>query len=283
MSCERRSFLLLAGITTFIFQTVNCESFVKRAASPVSLGDDVILLAQPAGSSSTAPALSVTPVDILSPATTTTPVDTWWTPAAPAPSLPTTHLSNPVPIVTPPANLPATTAAPAGCTSYQCNIFYQYVSVYYWEDMNSACQPGASKPTATAGPGNVKLESPSIYVFFPSISANDGCTQVGNTYSSTMTSFAPGQLSTIAAPGVTKVFDFENLACGAKPLIAPPSFLFNLDPAFHDCIPGLSQGVDPPTAVPAGGADSTPVGRFKRAQAHARAEGWAPRQTPAPT
>ena len=126
-------------------------------------------------------------------------------------------------------------------------------------------------------------ESPSIYVFFPSISANDGCTQVGNTYSSTMTSFAPGQLSTIAAPGVTKVFDFENLACGAKPLIAPPSFLFNLDPAFHDCIPGLSQGVDPPTAVPAGGADSTPVGRFKRAQAHARAEGWAPRQTPAPT
>ena len=61
------------------------------------------------------------------------------------------------------------------------------------------------------------------------------------------------------------------------PLIAPPSFIFNdLDNgAFSNCIPGLSQGVDPPIALPSGGGPSGPghghPRRAKRAPANAAA------------
>ena len=62
------------------------------------------------------------------------------------------------------------------------------------------------------------------------------------------------------------------------PLIAPPSFIFNdLDNgAFSNCIPGLSQGVDPPIPLSTGGGVSGPGGHGhhgpnKRAPANAPA------------
>ena len=131
------------------------------------------------------------------------------------------------------------------------------------------------------------LESPSVYVVFPSISANDGCTQIGNTFSSITTSFAPGELSTIdLASHATKVFDFGDLPCGPPgmddpsyaPLIAPPSFIFNdLDNgAFSNCIPGLSQGVDPPIPLSTGGGVSGPGGPGHPHRAKRRAPANAP-------
>ena len=104
--------------------------------------------------------------------------------------------------------------------------------------------------------------SPSIYAVFESISANDGCAQVGQTYAGLTASFAPGELSTIDdGTGATQVYDFKDLPCPPtgvflqpgeeyKPRIAAPQWLLNLDPAFSTCIAGRSQGVDPPTWVP---------------------------------
>lgn len=67
--------------------------------------------------------------------------------------------------------------------------------------------------------------------------------------------FAPGELSTIEAPGVTKAFDFAQYPClppgvtlkpgeRYQPVIAPPKALFALDRAFATCIPGAHQGTD---------------------------------------
>ena len=92
--------------------------------------------------------------------------------------------------------------------------------------------------------------------------ASDGCNQIGKGFSSITTSFAPGELSTIDIGGhSTNVFNFADLPCPPSgidvpagqlyaPLIAPPSFIWDLDPAFSTCIPGYHQGVDPPTALP---------------------------------
>ena len=138
--------------------------------------------------------------------------------------------------------------------------------------------------------------SPSIYAIFPSISANDGCKQIGNTYSSITTSFAPGELSTIDIGGhSTNVFNFADLPCPPSsiqlssgetyaPLIAPPSFIWNLDPAFSTCIPGYSQGVDPPTAFPTAAAPGGPgpVGGAPRRR-DLEAPPWGPIKTPGPT
>lgn len=85
-------------------------------------------------------------------------------------------------------------------------------------------------------------------------------------------SFAPGELSTIAGPGgATKVFNFADLPCpppdvasadsyfynpGANPgrqyspQIAPPPAIWDLDPAFRNCVPALFQGFDPSRAFP---------------------------------
>lgn len=168
---------------------------------------------------------------------------------------------------------------------------FQWVTVLYWPQatQNTACIPQATGvPLSALPPGiaeydptilyalrilidillRTALESPNVYVIFPSISANDGCTQIGKTHSSITTMFAPSDLSTIDSSGATKVFDFGDLPCGPPgmedpnyaPLIAPPSFIFNeLDNgAFASCIPGLHQGVDPPRAVQAGNGVSGP-------------------------
>lgn len=112
------------------------------------------------------------------------------------------------------------------------------------------------------------LQSPSVYAIFESISAFDGCTQIGNTFSALTTSFAPSDLRTVDSEGITKVFDFGDLPCGPpgmedpsySPTIAPPSFIFNdLDNgAFATCIPGRGQGIDPPGALQPGNGASGP-------------------------
>lgn len=146
-----------------------------------------------------------------------------------------------------------------------------------------------------------RRQSPSVVVVFPSVIASDGCNQVGSTYADITTSFDPSQLSTILADGSSQSFNFAELPCpppGVQwnagpvyaPLLAPPPFLFGLDPAFSTCIPGASQGVDPPTAVPTADGVSGPAsvggghphGRHKRAEAHHRVEAWAPAQTAPP-
>lgn len=99
-------------------------------------------------------------------------------------------------------------------------------------------------------------------MIFPTIYASDGCNQIGNGYGPITTSFAPGELSTIEIRGIsTKVYDFSELPCppssikvppGAfyAPLLAPPSFMYALDPAFSTCIPAADQGVDAPIDPP---------------------------------
>lgn len=109
---------------------------------------------------------------------------------------------------------------------------------------------------------------PSVYVIFPSIMASDGCQQIGKGYGPITTSFAPGELSTIGPGGlVTNVFNFDDLPCPPSsvdilpgetyaPLIAPPAFFWELDPAFSTCIPSYAQGVVAPVDPPGG---HTPV------------------------
>ena len=96
--------------------------------------------------------------------------------------------------------------------------------------------------------------------------ASDGCSQIGKSFGPITTSFAPGELSTlvIGSPE-TNVYNFSELPCPPSgidlppgetyaPLLAPPLFIFDLDPAFSTCIPGYDLGVvppiDPPTALP---------------------------------
>ncbi|KAL9135245.1 MAG: hypothetical protein Q9175_003564 [Cornicularia normoerica] len=113
--------------------------------------------------------------------------------------------------------------------------------------------------------------------------ASDGCNQIGKGYGPITTSFAPGELSTIAG-GSTNVFNFADLPCGPSaielppgspyaPLISPPPFIWALDPAFSNCIPGRNQGVDPPIAVT---SDGGPQGPGPVAP-------WAPTKTAGPT
>lgn len=119
---------------------------------------------------------------------------------------------------------------------------------------------------------DISSEYPSAYVVFPAISAGNSCTQVGNKYTSVTMAFAPGELSTIEGPGgATKVFDFADLPCPPpevaaadayfynpkvnpgrqySPQIAPPPGIWELDPAFKNCVTAVFQGFDPPRAIP---------------------------------
>lgn len=113
-------------------------------------------------------------------------------------------------------------------------------------------------------------QSPSVYVNFPSIRAHDGCSQIGATFTNLITSFAPSALSTIGGDSKTYSFNFGDLPCPPAiigwnssqgpyaPLLAPPAFLFHLDPAFLTCIHGASQGIDPYTALVTTNAASGP-------------------------
>lgn len=113
----------------------------------------------------------------------------------------------------------------------------------------------------------------SAYVVIPSLSAGNKCTLLA-AYSSQTFTFGPGQLSTIQGPSsVTKEFNFADLPCPPPevaadetnfynpavnptktyaPIIAPFQQLFDLNPAFHNCIVGANQGIDPYTALPVG-------------------------------
>ena len=136
-------------------------------------------------------------------------------------------------------------------------------------------------------------QSPSIYAVFPSIMASDGCKQIGNGYSHITASFAPGELSTIDGHA-TKVFDFDDLPCPPPgidltpgetyaPLIAPPSFIWSLDPAFSTCIPGSNQGLDPPIAVHTTSGPDGPGPDGAPRRRDLRASPWGPIKTPGPT
>lgn len=92
--------------------------------------------------------------------------------------------------------------------------------------------------------------------------ASDGCNQIGEGYGPITTSFAPGELSTIVFGGeLTSVYNLTGLPCPPSsievppgdayaPLLGPPSFIYDLDPAFSTCIAGYSQGVAPPIDPP---------------------------------
>ena len=118
--------------------------------------------------------------------------------------------------------------------------------------------------------------------------ASDGCNQIGTGYGPITRSFAPGELSTIVDGGhSTNVYNFDDLPCPPSsievnpgetyaPLIAPPSFITELDPAFSNCIPGYSQGVDPPYAL-------IPESLRGPKRRGLKTPEWGPIQTPGPT
>ena len=195
--------------------------------------------------------------------------------------------------------------------------------MYYWpeEPQNTACLSANPLVTSTltgipnmyesntshtrhASLLNICSQSPSVYVVFPTIRGYDGCSRIGDIYFDLTTSFDPGALSTIRVDSSTYSFNFGDLPCppaevewdfsngSYAPQLAPPEFLFNLHPAFKTCIPGHTQGIDPPMTLTHAAADSHPgaVGcrrghcnRAKRAMQHAYPTPWAPQRTAEPT
>ena len=146
-------------------------------------------------------------------------------------------------------------------------------------------------------------QSPSIYAIIPSIRASDGCNTVGRTFAGLTTSFPPGALSSIGPDSSTYSFDFGDLPCPPAdkgwdssrgrytPQIAPPDFLFKLDPAFATCTPGYKQGIDPYTTLKSAQSASGPgaVGcrhgaclRNKRAVERPHLQPWGPQKTAEP-
>ena len=133
---------------------------------------------------------------------------------------------------------------------------------------------------------------PSNYLVFPTISAGNACTRIGNIYYDQTIAFAPGALSTIVGnSGATQEFNFADLPCpppdvasadnyfynpswnpgrAYAPMIAPPQEIFNLDPAFASCGAGGYQCFDPPRAFPTWGGESGGGGgwRKKRTPGH---------------
>ena len=152
----------------------------------------------------------------------------------------------------------------------------QFVNVYYWAQVsyNATC-PQADHLINSVVPNlpnmcvlrishaeRVRLltlgsQSPSVYVVFPSIAAYDGCQQIGQTFANLTTSFAPKELSTLRSDWSVYPFNFNDLPCPPadvpwnrsegpyQPILAPPHFLFTIDPAFATCTPAASQGIDP--------------------------------------
>ena len=130
------------------------------------------------------------------------------------------------------------------------------------------------------------------------ISAKDGCKQIGPAFTSVTVAFPPGALSTIGPDSSTRSYNFADLACPPSsvkldsgepdaPRVAPPDLLFDLNPAFRDCIAAAGQGVDPPTTLGLAdlvkeaekpGFGSNPP-RHRRAPAHAHVIPWIPQKT----
>ena len=198
---------------------------------------------------------------------------------------------------------PVTTGPPG-----ECSIYFEYVSVLYFPTgpLNTACLtaiPSASMPSQVTPAGS--FQSPSVYVIFPQISAGNSITQVGSVYTSVTISLAPGELSSIQGPdGPTKSFNFNDLPCPPSdvaaadswfynpeynpsrayaPMIAPPPQLFDLDPAFSNCVAAIYQGFDPPIALlSAAGLGGQGGGGHLRRHRKARIAPRIPVQTPPP-
>ena len=148
---------------------------------------------------------------------------------------------------------------------------------------------------------------PSNYLVFPTISAGNACTRVGNIYTDHTIAFAPGALSTIVGqnPPQTKEFNFADLPCPPpdvasadsyfynpawnpgrpySPMIAPPQEIFDLDPAFSSCVAAVFQGFDPPHTLSAwtGGFGPRKRGLQSKRSAPAHIVPRGPAQTAAP-
>lgn len=139
-----------------------------------------------------------------------------------------------------------------------------------------ADRPGSvgclSKTYLKAAADNILRQWPSNYLVFPTISAGNACTRVGNIYYDHTIAFAPGAISTIVGnTGVTQEFNFADLPCPPpevaaadiyfynpqsnpgrpySPMIAPPQEIFDMDPAFKSCVAAVYQGFDPPRPFP---------------------------------
>ena len=136
-------------------------------------------------------------------------------------------------------------------------------------------------------------------IVFPSITATDGCRQIGTTYAGFTTTLRPGELSSIR-DGQTYSFNFNDLPCPPPsvhwtetgpytPTLAFPTLLRDLDPAWRTCTPGFNQGIDPFTALPLVNKPLSPetsIGLFKmlkRGEQDYEQSRVVPRSTPATT
>ena len=188
------------------------------------------------------------------------------------------------------------------------------MGVYFWEQegQNSSCNGAIPTPPAPHGlqlpyvlstsralefiTTNLRSQDPGgVVAVFTSIRASDGCQQIGTTFDGHIATFGPGELSSIRDSS-TYSFNLADFPCPPasvhwtrplpyEPIIAPPPFLFNLDPAWSTCIAGAGQGIDPPAAFKkapggSGRGDAGALGRHRRAaHPHARAVPWAAAKT----
>ncbi|KAF6228465.1 hypothetical protein HO133_008195 [Letharia lupina] len=266
MCCRKFFLLLLATIFALICPPINGASLEKR---PYDMLDNPGAVRRGAASPP-----DVNSTSVMSNETTAAAPAAAATPETAATSANSALLATPATFT----GQSQITAAPpppsgsAGCVPWAtCNLFYPYVNVYYWPEdpQNTACLSKGPQIT-TPSPDVTNIQSPSVYVNFPSIRAHDGCSQIGATFTNLITSFAPSALSTIGGDSKTYSFNFGDLPCPPAiigwnssqgpyaPLLAPPEFLFHLDPAFLTCIHGASQGIDPYTALVTTNAASGP-------------------------
>ncbi|CAF9919192.1 MAG: hypothetical protein ALECFALPRED_001082 [Alectoria fallacina] len=296
MSSTKFMSLLLATIFALIFSLINGAILEKRR---------FVFLGNPGNLSGISPPDNASSPDVNSPSLVPEVVIAAVQENAAIPgiqALPTSSVMSPASsqITDPPPS------GSAGCVPWAtCNVFYPSVNLYYWPEgpQNTACL-SADPPIASSLPNILNVQSPSVYAVFPSIRGHDGCSQIGTTFVNLTTSFAPGALSTVGLDSSTYSFNFDDLPCPPadvewdfsrgpyQPQVAPPHFIFNLDPAFKTCIPGASQGIDPYTTLTTAAADSTPgpVGcvpplcnRANRALERAHPVPWAPQKTAEPT
>ena len=184
-------------------------------------------------------------------------------------------------------DLIATTADSSDCSLF---FDYVDIYYYPTAAPNTACLSGLPSASAGDLPSGftklygirIKLhmhpadsfhsQSPSVYLVIPTISAGNSNSQVGIIHTSVTMSFDEGQLSTIELPSrATNVFDLGDLPCPPasvasadwwlynpsynpdrpyRPLLSAPPGIFNIDPAWGNCVTAVNQGIDPPTALP---------------------------------
>ncbi|KAL8958671.1 MAG: hypothetical protein Q9193_004319 [Seirophora villosa] len=212
------------------------------------------------------------------PAATVTSLDVPDQPNASVENLPTTNSED---TVSPSTQRPKPAEDTDDCS--KCFIIYKYVDVYYPPAASSVTDcltelDLAGVPTPTIPPG-LKQEGDNAYIVVPELSAGNRCTKITEFTSLTFT-FAPGELSTIQGPAnITKEFNFGDLPCPPPdvssdahwfynpafnptqtyaPLVAPFSQLYDLHPAFKDCIVAENQGFDPAIALPPADAPTLP-------------------------